>query len=56
MAQGFLFSRPVTGDELLALLQRSDATATGTAWWAGQQPITQRRRRDSDVEMPAAGR
>ncbi len=56
MGQGFLFSRPVTGDELLALLQRSDATAAGTAWWAGQQPITQRRRRDSDVEMPAAGR
>lgn len=56
MAQGFLFSRPITGDELLALLQRTDATPAGTTWWAGQQPVTQRRRRDSDVEMPAAGR
>jgi diguanylate cyclase (GGDEF)-like protein len=56
LAQGFLFARPGTGDELLALLQRSDATPTGTAWWAGQQPSTQRRRRDSDVEVPAAGR
>jgi predicted signal transduction protein with EAL and GGDEF domain len=56
LAQGFLFARPLTGDELLALLQRSDATPAGTAWWAGQQPITQRRRRDSDVEVPAAGR
>jgi predicted signal transduction protein with EAL and GGDEF domain len=53
MAQGFLFSRPITGDEMLALLQKSDATAAGTAWWAGQQPVTQRRRRDSDVEVPA---
>ncbi len=35
MAQGFLFSRPITGDEMLALLQRSDATPAGTAWWAG---------------------
>jgi predicted signal transduction protein with EAL and GGDEF domain len=56
LAQGFLFSRPITSDELLALLQRTDATPAGTVWWAGQQPITQRRRRDSDVEMPAAGR
>ena len=52
MAQGFLFSRPITGDEMLALLQRSDATAAGTAWWAGASPLTQRRRRDSDV-VPA---
>jgi predicted signal transduction protein with EAL and GGDEF domain len=52
--QGFLFSRPITSDETLALLQRSDATAAGTAWWAGAQPSTQRRRRDSDVEIPAA--
>ena len=49
MAQGFLFSRPITGDEMLALLQRSDATPAGTPWWAGAQPATQRRRRDSDV-------
>jgi len=54
MAQGFLFSRPITADEMLALLQRTDATAAGTAWWAGAQPATQRRRRDSDVETPAA--
>ena len=56
LVQGFLFSRPITADEMLALLQRSDATPAGTAWWAGGQPVTQRRRRDSDVEMPAAGR
>ena len=54
LAQGFLFSRPITADEMLALLQKSDATAAGTAWWAGAQPVTQRRRRDSDVETPAA--
>jgi predicted signal transduction protein with EAL and GGDEF domain len=53
MAQGFLFSRPITGDEMLALLQRSDATAAGTPWWAGAQPATQRRRRDSDVGIAA---
>jgi PAS domain S-box-containing protein len=53
MAQGFLFSRPITSDEMLALLQRSDATPAGTAWWAGPQPATQRRRRDSDVEVSA---
>ncbi|MGD9906361.1 MAG: putative bifunctional diguanylate cyclase/phosphodiesterase [Vicinamibacterales bacterium] len=52
LAQGFLFSRPITADEMLALLQRSDASAAGTAWWAGAQPATARRRRDSDVEVP----
>ena len=56
MAQGFLFSRPITGDEMLALLQRSDATAAGTPWWAGAQPSTQRRRRDSDVGIAAGHR
>jgi EAL domain-containing protein (putative c-di-GMP-specific phosphodiesterase class I) len=56
LVQGFLFSRPIAADEMLALLQRSDATPAGTAWWAGGQPESTRRRRDSDVEMPAAGR
>jgi predicted signal transduction protein with EAL and GGDEF domain len=55
LAQGFLFSRPISGDEMLALLQTSDAAAAGTAWWAGAQPSSsQRRRRDSDIAVPAA--
>jgi EAL domain-containing protein (putative c-di-GMP-specific phosphodiesterase class I) len=54
MAQGFLFSRPITAAEMLALLRHSDATAAGTAWWAGAQPSTQRRRRDSGVGSASA--
>lgn len=53
LAQGFLFSRPVPSDEMLALLQRSDATPAGTEWWAGEQPRTARRRRGSDITMSA---
>ena len=51
MAQGFLLSRPVSAEDMLALLRHSDATPAGTAWWAGAQPSTHRRQRDSD---PAA--
>ena len=56
MVQGFLFSRPVPSDELLALLQRSDATPAGTPWWLTAQPPAQRRRKEEDVETPEQSR
>jgi PAS domain S-box-containing protein len=54
MGQGFLFSRPVPPDDMLALLKH-DATG-GTDWWAGAAPPTARRRRDSGARAETAGR
>lgn len=44
MVQGFLFSRAIPAPDLLALLQRSDASPAGTAWWTPAEPAVQRRR------------
>lgn len=54
LGQGFLFSRAVPADEMLALLTR--VPANGTDWWAGPAPATLRRRRDSDAAVTAEGR
>lgn len=54
LGQGFLFSRPVPPDDMLALLKH-DATG-GTDWWAGAAAPTARRRRDSGAHVETAGR
>ena len=54
LGQGFLFSRAVPSDEMLALLEH-DAAASGADWWAGHQPGTTQRRRGSDTGVRAAG-
>lgn len=53
--QGFLFSRAVPPNEMLALLEQ-DAVASSPEWWAGAQPATARRRRGTDTGVaPATG-
>lgn len=54
LGQGFLFSRAVPANEMLALLER-DARASTPDWWAGAQAPSARRRRGSDVGVAPAG-
>lgn len=54
LAQGFLFSRAVPSDEMLALMRRVPGDASD--WWSGPVAATLRRRRDSDASMAGDGR
>ncbi|MEP7118952.1 MAG: GGDEF and EAL domain-containing protein [Acidobacteriota bacterium] len=53
LGQGFLFSRAVPDEEMLALLEY-DAKASGADWWAGHQAGTPNRRRGSDTRIAAS--